>query len=75
MGLFVLLLVRVGLLAAVAGFYVSGLFIVFPVTGDFHAWYAGAGATALFVLAALTLFGFRIALAGRPALGKTALEE
>jgi hypothetical protein len=75
MGLFVLLLVRVGLLAAVVGFYVTGLFIVFPVTGDFHAWYAGAGATALFVLAALALFGFRIALAGRPALGKIALEE
>jgi hypothetical protein len=34
-----------------------------------------AGATALFVLAALALFGFRIALAGRPALGKIALEE
>jgi Protein kinase domain len=72
--LFILLLVRVGLLAAVAAFYVSGLFIFFPVTANLRAWSAGAGVTALLVLAALTLFGFTTALAGRPALGKGALE-
>lgn len=38
-------------------------------------WYAGAGVTALLVLAALALFGFTTALAGRPALGKVVLEE
>ena len=72
--LFILLLVRVGLLAAVMQVYVFGLFIFFPVTADLGAWYAGAGVTALLVLAALTLFGFTTALAGRPALGKAALE-
>jgi serine/threonine-protein kinase len=72
--LFVLLLVRVGLLAAVAAFYVSGLFIFFPVTANLRAWSAGAGVTALVVLAALTLFGFTTALAGRQVLGKGALE-
>jgi hypothetical protein len=72
---FVLLIVRVGLLTAVAAFYVSGLFIFFPVTGNLRAWYAGAGVTALLVLAALALFGFTTSLAGRPALGKAALEE
>jgi serine/threonine-protein kinase len=72
---FVLLIVRVGLLAAVAAFYVSGLFIFFPVTGNLRAWYAGAGVTALLVLAALALFGFTTALAGRPALGKAVLGE
>jgi hypothetical protein len=72
--LFVLLLVRVGLLAAVAAFYVSGLFIFFPVTANLRAWSAGAGVTALVVLTALTLFGFTTALAGRQALGKGALE-
>jgi hypothetical protein len=72
LALFILLLVRVGLLAAVTQFYVFGLFIFFPVTGDLGAWYAGAGVTALLVLAALTLFGFTTALAGRPALGKAA---
>ena len=72
---FVLLIVRVGLLAAVVAFYVSGLFIFFPVTGNFRAWYAGAGVTALLLLAAIALFGFTTALAGRPALGKAVLEE
>jgi hypothetical protein len=67
---FVLLIVRVGLLAAVAAFYVTGLFIFFPVTGNLRAWYAGAGVTALLVLAAIALFSFATALAGRPALGK-----
>ena len=71
--LFVLLLVRVSLLAAVVGFYVTGLFILFPVTADLRAWYAGAGVTALLVLAGLALFGFRTALAGRPAFGKATL--
>jgi hypothetical protein len=32
--LFVVLIVRVGLLAAVVAFYVSGLFIFFPVTAN-----------------------------------------
>jgi serine/threonine-protein kinase len=72
---FVLLIVRVGLLAAVVAFYVSGLFIFFPVTGNLRAWYAGAGVTALVVLAVIALFGFTTALAGRPALGKAALQE
>jgi hypothetical protein len=71
---FALLVVRVGLLAAVAAFYVSGLFILFPVTANLRAWYAGAGLTALVVLASLALFGFTTALAGRPPLGKGALE-
>jgi hypothetical protein len=73
-GVFVLLIVRFGLLAAVAQFYVWGLFIFFPVTGDLSAWYAGAGVTALLVFSALTMFGFTTALGGRPALGKAALE-
>ena len=72
---FVLLLVRVGLLAAVVAFYVSGLFIFFPVTANLRAWHAGAGVTALLALAALALFGFASALAGRPALGEPALQE
>ena len=73
--LFVVLIVRVGLLAAGVAFYVSGLFIFFPVTANLRAWYAGAGVTALLVLAALALFGFTTALAGRSALGDAALQE
>jgi serine/threonine-protein kinase len=73
-GVFVWLIVRFGLLAAVVQFYVWGLFIFFPLTADLNTWYAGAGVTAAFVLATLTLGSFRTALGGRSALGKTALE-
>ena len=45
LALFLLLLARVGLLAAVVQVYVFGLFVFFPVTGDLSAWYAGAGVT------------------------------
>jgi len=65
-GIFAVLVVRVGLLAAVTAFYVSGLFVFFPVTANLRAWHAGAGVTALLVLASLALFGFTTALAGRP---------
>jgi serine/threonine-protein kinase len=65
-GFFTLILVRVGLLATVVSFYVAGLFIVFPVTIEFSRWYAGAGVTALFVLAAMATFGFVNAVRGRP---------
>ena len=73
-GVFVWLIVRLGLLAAVLQFYVWGLFIFFPLTADLSAWYAGAGVSAALVLATLTLYSFRTALGGRSALGKTALE-
>jgi hypothetical protein len=65
-GFFTLLLVRVGLLAAVIAFYVSGLFIVFPVTVEFSRWYAGAGVSALLVLAAMATFGVVNAVRTRP---------
>ena len=65
-GFFTLILVRIGLLAAVVAFYVSGLFIVFPVTVEFSRWYAGAGVSALLVLAAMAAFGFVNAVRGRP---------
>jgi hypothetical protein len=72
---FVLLIVRVGLLAAVVAFYMTGLFIFFPMTSNLRAWYAGAGMTALLVIAAIALFGFSTALGGRPVLRRPALEN
>jgi hypothetical protein len=48
-------------------FYVSGLFILFPLTVEFSRWYAGAGVSAFLVLAALTAFGFVTAVRARPA--------
>lgn len=74
-GVFVLLIVRFGLVAAVVQFYTWGLFIFFPMTADLSAWYAGAGLTAAFVFAALTLYGFITALGGRPAFGAAAFND
>ena len=71
-GVFVFLITRFGLLAAVTQFYVWGLLIFFPVTTDLGAWYAGGGVTALLVFAALTAFAFTTSLGGRPALGRAA---
>jgi tRNA A-37 threonylcarbamoyl transferase component Bud32 len=68
-GAFAFVLARVGLLGVVTAFYVSGLFIVFPITADLQAWYAGAGMMAVGALVALAVFGFTAALGGRPALG------
>jgi hypothetical protein len=65
---FTLVLVRIGLLAAVVAFYVSGLFILFPVTVEFSRWYAGSGVSALLVLGAMATFGFVTAVRRRPAL-------
>jgi serine/threonine-protein kinase len=61
-GVFALLIARVGLLAAVVQFYVWGLFIFFPMTTDLGAWYAGAGVTALLVIAGLAAWGLTAAL-------------
>lgn len=71
---FVWLIARIGLLAFVAAFYVWGLLIFFPITGDLDAWYAGAGLAALLTLYALTLFGVWTSQSGRPvpAVGTTA---
>jgi serine/threonine-protein kinase len=74
-GVFVLLIVRFGLLAAVVQFYTWGLFVFFPITTDLSAWYAGAGLTAAFVFGVLTLYGFTTALGGQPAFGKATFEE
>lgn len=65
-------LLRLGLLAAVVAQYTSGLFLMFALTMDLDAWYAGAGASAMLVFAALLAFGFITALGGRPAFGRAA---
>jgi hypothetical protein len=67
-------LFRFGLLAWVfAGFFRS--LLEFPLTTDSSAWYAGTSLFVLLVLAALAIYGFRIALAGRPMLSGVRLED
>ena len=61
----ILVFLRFGLLALVFGLY-FGHFLEFPLTTDSSAWYAGTSLFLLLALAALAVYGFRIAVAGQP---------
>jgi len=65
-------LLRVGLLPTAIAIYTSGLFLMFPMTTDLDAWYAGAGVSAMLVFAALTIFGFVTSLGGHSPFGRAA---
>jgi hypothetical protein len=65
---------RFGLLAWVFANY-FGHMLQFPLTTDSSAWYAGTSLLVLVVLAAIAVYGFRIALAGRPILSGMRLED
>ena len=71
---FIFVFLRFGLLAWVfAGYF--GHCLQFPLTTNSSAWYAGTSFFVLLVLAALAVYGFRIALAGRPMLSGMRLED
>jgi serine/threonine-protein kinase len=65
---------RFGLLAWVVANY-FGHMLDFPLTTDSSAWYAGTSLFVLLVLAALAVYGFRIALAGRPVFSGAVLDD
>jgi serine/threonine protein kinase len=58
---------RFGLLALVVAEVAYIRLHSFPITLDTSVWYAGTSALVLIALAAIALYGFRIATAGRPA--------
>jgi serine/threonine-protein kinase len=66
--------VRFGLLAWVFANY-FGHCLQFPLTTDSSAWYAGTSLLVLLVLAAIAVYGFRIALAGRPMFAGAVLDD
>lgn len=66
---------RFGLLTMAVGGIVSATLIVCPITLDLSWWYATRGLFALAVIAAIALYGFRIALGKRPVFGLVALED
>ena len=70
----ILVFLRFGLLAWVFANY-FGHCLEFPLTTDFSAWYAGTSLFVLLVLAAVAVYGFRIALAGRPLFPGMRLED
>jgi hypothetical protein len=59
------LMVRFGVVAMVAHILASMMLSDFPITADSRAWYFGAGALALAVVVAMTLWGARTASRGR----------
>ncbi len=70
----ILVFLRFGLLALVFA-DLFGHCLQFPLTTDSSAWYAGTSLFVLSYLAALAIYGFRIALAGRPMFSGTSLDD
>jgi serine/threonine-protein kinase len=73
--LWVFILTRLGLVAAIVNFFCVSLLTDFPITTEASAWYAGIGYAGLLVFAAVALYGFFTALGGRPAFGSLKLED
>ncbi len=59
MGTFTALLLRYGLLSAVAGVTVANILLTFHLSTDFSSWRSGPAVDVLLVLAALVAFAFR----------------
>ena len=68
--------IRFGLLSlAMIYFVVSELPSNYPITLDFSAWYAGAGAVPMLFTAALATYCAYISLAGKPLFAEATLQE
>ena len=73
--LWVFVLMRFGLVAAILFIFTTRIFETFPITFDTSAWYSGYGFAALAILAALVLYAFRTSLGGRPLFGTPRLDD
>jgi hypothetical protein len=73
--LLVFVVLRFGLLAVAVGGVVAPLLTDSPITLDFSRWYAGRSLFALAVVAAIAVYGFRVALGRRPVFLVAALED
>ena len=65
-GLFVLILIRFGILTLMAGYFAFQILRTFPVTADLSTWYAGSSLFAIGCILAVTAYALSAALAGRP---------
>src|SRR5262249_6797973 len=65
-GLMIFVMLRFGLLPFGIGEGVVSLLLLFPITADFSAWYAGSDIVALAFAVMLAGLAFHTALAGRP---------
>ena len=65
--LWLFVLFRFGWISAMVALVVTDLLMNFPLTFDLSAWYSSSAVPAVLMIAALTAYGFKISLAGRPA--------
>jgi predicted Ser/Thr protein kinase len=71
--LLVFTMLRFGLVALIASSFVYVLMLLFPITADFSAWYAGTSLFALISVAVMAAFALHASLAGRPLFDDTEL--
>jgi hypothetical protein len=70
-----LIFLRIGFLAVFVAYAAQGVLMLYPLTFDLTYWYAPSTIVAVIVLAALTAYGFRVALGGRPLWSDGGLES
>ncbi len=73
--LLVLVLYRFGLLAMISALFLSHLWVFFPITTEFTAWYATDFTIGLAICLALVVYGFYTSLAGQPLFGGKLLQD
>jgi hypothetical protein len=73
--IFIVVLVRYGLFALVTMFVFVHFWTFFPVTTDVSAWYAAPALLYAGMLVALSLFAFRVSLAGQKLVTGTLLDD
>ena len=72
---FLIVFLRFGFLTVLVSSCVQGLLMLYPTTFDFTRWYAPNSILVLIVIAGLTAYGFRVALAGRAVFSDAGLES
>ncbi len=73
--LWVLVVMRYGLVSGALCLFVYELLRSYPVTLDASTWCSGYGFAALAILAAIVLYAFRFSLGGRPFLASSRLDD
>jgi hypothetical protein len=73
--LYLVALTEGGLLGLATALFVAFSLLEVPLTLDLGAWYATRSFPALLVILALAVYGFRTALAGKPALGRNLFDD
>jgi hypothetical protein len=73
--IYLMLLMRFGLLAAIVALYVHAPLAHGASTADLGAWYSEFTIGAILLVVAVAIYGFYVSFAGRPLLGEHAFED